>query len=66
MEFDSNPRLSGIGVLSELSREELLSIERRCRWRRCARGQLIIDHLDSDRDVYFLVGGRVRATVYAQ
>lgn len=66
MEFDSKPRLSGIGVLTELSREELLSIERRCRWRRCARGQLVIDHLGADRDVYFLVDGTVRATVYAQ
>lgn len=66
MESGSNPRLSGIAVLGELSHDELLSIERRCRWRRCARGQLVIDHLDSDRDLYFLVAGRVRATVYAQ
>ena len=66
MEFDSNPRLSGIDVLRELSREELLSIERRCRWRRCGRGQLVIDHQGSDRDVYFLVEGSVRATVYSQ
>jgi CRP-like cAMP-binding protein len=65
MEFDSNPRLSRIDVLHELSREELLSIERRCRWRRCGRGQLVIDHQGSDRDVYFLVEGTVRATVYS-
>jgi CRP-like cAMP-binding protein len=66
MEFDSNPRISRIDVLRELSRDELLSIERRCRWRRCDRGQLVIDHQGSDRDVYFLVDGTVRATVYSQ
>jgi len=66
MEIDSIPRLAGIGVLKELSREELMSVERGCRWRRCARGQLVIDHLGSDRDIYFLVHGTVRATVYSQ
>lgn len=66
MEIDSNPRLSRIEVLSELSRDEILAMERRCRWRRSSRGQLVIDHQGSDRDVYFLVAGTVRATVYSQ
>jgi CRP-like cAMP-binding protein len=65
MEFAGNSRLSHIDVLRELSRAELVSIERRCRWRRCGRGQLVIDHQGSDRDVYFLVEGTVRATVYS-
>ena len=59
------PRLSHIEVLKDLSGQELLSIERRCRTRRYARGQQVIDHQASDRDLYFIIEGTVRVTVYA-
>lgn len=66
LQIDDNLRLSRIDVLRELSVDELLWIEQRCRWRRCSRGQLVIDHQASDRDIFFLIEGTVRATVYSR
>lgn len=66
LQVEDRPRLSGIAVLAGLSDAELLSIEQRCRWRRCGRGQLVIDHQAADRDLFFLVEGSVRATVYSR
>lgn len=66
LQVEGRPRLSDIAVLAGLSGAELRSIEQRCRWRRCGPGQLVIDHQGADRDLFFLVDGTVRATVYSR
>lgn len=32
----------------------------------CAEGEIVISHLDQDRDVFFVLEGRVRATLYSK
>lgn len=57
--------LSDIGVLAGLAEDELQSLARRCNWRRYERNQQIVGHLDSTREVHFIVQGRVRVIVYS-
>lgn len=65
MQIDRDLRLSRIDVLCGLAAAQLASLEQRCGWRRCRRGRLVIDHQGADRDIYFLIDGAVRATVYS-
>ena len=56
--------LRGIRLLQSLSQAELAGLEQHCRWRRVAAGQRILDQLDDDRDVFFVVEGSVRAILF--
>lgn len=57
---DRTASLDGIDLLRPLGGEERAAIARRCRWRRFAANEQIIDHLGETRDVVFIVEGRVR------
>lgn len=52
--------LATIGLLKGLDDDTLDAIEKRCRWRRYATNELIIDRESDTHDVYFVVDGRVR------
>ena len=52
--------LAGIGLLEGLDDDTLDALEKRCRWRRYATNELIIDRESDTHDVYFVVDGRVR------
>ncbi len=58
-------RLGGIHLFSSLSREELQTLDRQCRWRECPAQETILDRDSHDSDVYFVVQGTVEIVNYA-
>ncbi len=59
------PSLSGIELFDGLGGPDLDALARQCRWRRYAAHQCIISHQDETDDVYFIVHGQVRVTVFS-
>ena len=57
--------LRGIGLLDGLATERLDALARECAWRNYAPGQQIISREADDRDLYLIVSGRVRVTIYS-
>ncbi|MFQ5545955.1 MAG: Crp/Fnr family transcriptional regulator [Acidiferrobacterales bacterium] len=57
--------LSGIEVFRSLSTDDREALAGRCDSRRYAANQQIISYTDSSTDVYFIVSGQVRATIYS-
>jgi CRP/FNR family transcriptional regulator, cyclic AMP receptor protein len=57
--------LRSVGLLKSLSPERLEALARECAWRHFADGQRIISRAAPDRDLYFIVSGRVRVTTYS-
>ncbi|HSV53117.1 MAG TPA: Crp/Fnr family transcriptional regulator [Burkholderiaceae bacterium] len=57
--------LRGIQLLDGLSTERLEALARECAWRRYEPGQLIISRNGPEREVYLIIGGRVRITFYS-
>jgi CRP-like cAMP-binding protein len=58
-------RLGEIRLLASLPAAELISLERRCRWRRYGAGEQILDRDSTTRDVLFITEGRIRVVNYA-
>jgi len=52
-------------LLQGLSSEDIDTLARGCVWRRYTAGQQIISYGAADRDVYFVVSGRVRVPIYS-
>lgn len=61
----SKPSLSGIELFDCLGSADRDVFARLCRWRRYAAHQYIVGHQDETNDVYFIVEGRVRVTVFS-
>ena len=57
--------LRDIDLFKELPPADLEALAKRCAWRRVAAGQEIVGYMDETRDVFFIVGGRVRAVIYS-
>jgi len=57
--------LRSIELLQGLTPEKLDALARQCVWRNYEAGKRIISRNAADRDVYFLVAGRVRITTYS-
>ena len=57
--------LKSIEIFADLPPQELEAVSQRCSWRRYAAGEQILGHLEDSKDVYFVVEGKVRATVYS-
>lgn len=57
--------LSGIELFEGLGDQDRDSLSRLCRWQRINANQFIIGHQDETSDVYFIVAGRVRVTVFS-
>ena len=55
-------RIRGLDQLSDSALEEL---GRDCRWHRYLAGQSVISRNSSNRDVYLIVTGMVRATAFS-
>jgi len=58
--------LAGVAIFARLPREALDRIERRCAWRRYERGAPIVDYLGASDDVFFIVFGEVKVTIYSR
>jgi len=56
----ANQSLERIELLTSLTPAEREAVAKRCRWRRCARNEQIIDRDSDEHDVYFVVSGKVR------
>jgi CRP-like cAMP-binding protein len=61
----ANSSLAGVAILARLSPEALDSIERRCAFRRYKPGESIVDYLDQTDEVFFVLSGEVRVTIYS-
>jgi CRP/FNR family cyclic AMP-dependent transcriptional regulator len=57
--------LRAVALLEGLSPERLEALARDCAWRSFEAEQRIISRAASDRDLYFIVSGRVRVTTYS-
>jgi CRP/FNR family transcriptional regulator, cyclic AMP receptor protein len=57
--------LGGVDLFAALNKDELAKVESRCRWRRFAPHQQIIDRESSSRDVFFVISGKVRIVNYS-
>ena len=59
MDGDDARTLAGIEVFDDLVEADRRAIEAECRWRRCKKGERILDHGSESREVFFIVRGAV-------
>jgi CRP-like cAMP-binding protein len=57
--------LKGIPFFAVLHPHVLEQVQRRCVWRRYQPEGLIVDYLDTSDDVFFVIEGEVRVTIYS-
>jgi CRP/FNR family cyclic AMP-dependent transcriptional regulator len=57
--------LTGCKLFADVPREQLRALEARCRFRRVPRNERAVDYRDETTDVYFVLHGRVRVTIYS-
>ncbi|MGK6306644.1 Crp/Fnr family transcriptional regulator [Variovorax sp. DT-64] len=57
--------LQHIALLQGLSRERLEQLAARCRWQSLPAGKALLLRSECKSDVFFLVSGRLRVTIYA-
>ena len=57
--------LKQVRLLQDLSQERLESLAGQCHWRRVEPGEVIVARNSPDRDVHFVVSGRVRVTSFS-
>jgi CRP-like cAMP-binding protein len=57
--------LRRVALLEGLSDAALEALARECAWRNVAAGQRIVSRDAKDRDVYLIVAGRARVTIYS-
>jgi CRP/FNR family transcriptional regulator, cyclic AMP receptor protein len=57
--------LAEVTILARLSHEALERVQQRCAWRRYAPGESIVGYLDQSDEVFFIISGEVRVTIYS-
>src|SRR5262245_64781 len=62
---DKQYSLARITLFARLPPDGIKRIEQRCAWRHYEPGELIVGYLDASDDVFFLVLGEVRVTIYS-
>jgi CRP/FNR family cyclic AMP-dependent transcriptional regulator len=58
--------LSGCRLFAGIAPPRLAGLERQCRFRRVARNVRILNQTDETTDVYMVIHGRVRVTMYSR
>jgi len=58
--------LAGVTILSGLSSDALKRVQQLCTWKRYGPEESIVDYLDSSDEVFFIIAGEVRVTIYSQ
>jgi CRP/FNR family cyclic AMP-dependent transcriptional regulator len=58
--------LAGTRLLQGVDAERIQDLDRRCRWRTFEPDERILNLDDSGRDVFFIVRGEVRVTVFSE
>ena len=61
----SKPGLDCIALWNGLSPDALQRVHARCRWKSCGEGEEILSYLDRSDDVYFIIQGDVRVTIFS-
>jgi CRP/FNR family transcriptional regulator, cyclic AMP receptor protein len=61
----ANWSLAGITIFADLSGKALARVQQCCSWRRYQPGESIVGYLDSSDDVFFVISGEVRVTIYS-
>ncbi len=64
-ETQDSPSLAKVAIFADLGPDALARIERRCSWRRYGPGEPIVDYLDASGEVFFVVAGEARASIYS-
>lgn len=59
MDGDDTRTLADIELFADLGDADRRVIEAKCRWRRCKKGEHIVDHGSESREVFFIVSGAV-------
>ena len=59
----SSVGLRSFGLLAGLAESRLEALAKQCTWKRVPAGEYLVRQDAHDRDVYLIVGGRVRVTV---
>jgi CRP-like cAMP-binding protein len=62
----SGATLTGIDVFSDLNAKERNEVAKQCRGHRFDSNQLIVSHLDNTNEVFFIISGTVRVTIYSK
>lgn len=57
--------LAGAYILSRLSPKALERVEQQCVWQRFRPGESILNYLDSSDEVFFIITGEARVTIYS-
>ena len=57
--------LAGIGILKHLPDRDLAQLAGRCQWSRYGANQQVVGYQDETKDVFFIVVGEVRVTIYS-
>ena len=57
--------LAGVTILAGLSPAALERVQLRCLWRRYQPRESIVDYLDASDEVFFIIAGEVRVTIYS-
>jgi CRP-like cAMP-binding protein len=58
-------RLKSLKILADLPEPAIECVAQVCRWQRYAAGEQIVGYRDKSTDIYFLIAGKARATVYS-
>jgi CRP/FNR family transcriptional regulator, cyclic AMP receptor protein len=66
MDARRSDSLIGCKLFAGIARDRLGVLERQCRFQRAPRDGLIVNHTDPTTDVYFVLHGRVRVTMYSR
>lgn len=57
--------LEKVSIFSKVAPDKLSTLGKRCAWRKYEPAQTIVDHLDTSTDVFFIVSGEARASIYS-
>jgi CRP-like cAMP-binding protein len=57
--------LEGIAVFKGLQPDTLARLQKRCGWRHYKPQEPIVDYLDASDEVFFIVAGEARASIYS-
>lgn len=58
--------LASVDLFRSLSCDDLASIERQIRIRQCKAGHTIVGYQDDSRDVFFILAGRLKVTIFSE
>ena len=65
MTIEAVGTLARFKLFEGIAAAELRALEQRCRFRHYQRGLAIIDYQENANDVFFIVNGKVRVTIYS-